>query len=52
MSKFIVMERGVKYRDVDKMVFISVKNVVIEREVLLRKSEWMKIKFLADFIRI
>lgn len=52
MSKFIVMECGVKYCDVDKMVFILVKNVVIECEVLLCKLEWMKIKFLVDFICI
>ncbi|MDI5454187.1 lipoyl synthase, partial [Salmonella enterica subsp. enterica serovar Cerro] len=40
----IVMERGVKYRDADKMALIPVKNVVTERDALLRKPEWMKIK--------
>ncbi|MDI5454035.1 lipoyl synthase, partial [Salmonella enterica subsp. enterica serovar Cerro] len=44
MSKPIVMERGVKYRDADKMALIPVKNVVTERDALLRKPEWMKIK--------
>lgn len=44
MSKPIVMERGVKYRDADKMALIPVKNVATEREALLRKPEWMKIK--------
>lgn len=43
MSKPIVMERGVKYRDADKMALIPVKNVATEREALLRKPEWMKI---------
>ncbi len=45
MSKPIVMERGVKYRDADKMALIPVKNVATEREALLRKPEWMKINF-------
>ncbi|VED36883.1 lipoyl synthase LipA [Escherichia coli] len=40
MSKPIVMERGVKYRDADKMALIPVKNVATEREALLRKPEW------------
>ena len=52
MSKPIVMERGVKYRDADKMALIPVKNVATEREALLRKPEWMKIKLPADSTRI
>ncbi len=52
MSKPIVMERGVKYRDADKMALIPVKNVASEREALLRKPEWMKIKLPADSSRI
>ncbi|SUG67283.1 lipoic acid synthetase [Salmonella enterica subsp. enterica] len=52
MSKPIVMERGVKYRDADKMALIPVKNVVTERDALLRKPEWMKIKLPADSTRI
>ena len=52
MSKPIVMERGVKYRDADKMALIPVKNVATEREALLRKPEWMKIKLPADSSRI
>lgn len=51
MSKPIVMERGVKYRDADKMALIPVKNVATEREALLRKPEWMKIKLPADSTR-
>ncbi len=51
MSKPIVMERGVKYRDADKMALIPVKNVATEREALLRKPEWMKIKLPADSSR-
>lgn len=34
MSKPIQMERGVKYRDADKMALIPVKNVVTERQEL------------------
>ena len=52
MSKPIVMERGVTYRDADKMALIPVKNVATEREALLRKPEWMKIKLPADSSRI
>ncbi len=52
MSKPIVMERGVKYRDADKMALIRFKNVATEREALLRKPEWMKIKLPADSSRI
>ncbi len=48
MSKPIQMERGVKYRDADKMALIPVKTIVTEREELLRKPEWMKIKLPAD----
>ena len=32
MSKPIQMERGVKYRDADKMALIPVKTVVTERQ--------------------
>ncbi len=35
MSKPIQMERGVKYRDADKMALIPVKTIVTEREELL-----------------
>ena len=52
MSKPIQMERGVKYRDADKMALIPVKTVVTERQELLRKPEWMKIKLPADSSRI
>jgi lipoic acid synthetase len=52
MSKPIQMERGVKYRDADKMALIPVKTVVTERQELLRKPEWMKIKLPADSTRI
>lgn len=45
MSKPIQMERGVKYRDADKMALIPVKNVVTERQELLRKPEWLKSSF-------
>jgi len=52
MSKPIQMERGVKYRDADKMALIPVKTVAVERQEMLRKPEWMKIKLPADSSRI
>lgn len=47
MSKPIQMERGVKYRDADKMALIPVKTVAVDRQEILRKPEWMKIKLPA-----
>lgn len=44
MSKPIQMEKGVKYRDADKMALIPVKNMPEEQKEVLRKPEWMKIK--------
>ncbi|MGL4601295.1 MAG: lipoyl synthase [Plesiomonas sp.] len=52
MSKPIQIERGVKYRDADKMALIPVKNVAVEQSAVLRKPEWMKIKLPADSSRI
>ncbi|MGL6297394.1 MAG: lipoyl synthase, partial [Plesiomonas sp.] len=52
MSKPIQIERGVKYRDADKMALIPVKNVAVEQPAVLRKPEWMKIKLPADSSRI
>ena len=52
MSKPIQMERGVKYRDADKMALIPVKTVAVDRQEILRKPEWMKIKLPADSSRI
>lgn len=52
MSKPIQIERGIKYRDADKMALIPVKNVVTEREEILRKPDWMKIRLPADSTRI
>lgn len=51
MSKPIVMERGVKYRDADKMALIPLKRGNRARSPL-RKPEWMKIKLPADSTRI
>lgn len=51
MSKPIQIERGVKYRDADKMALIPVKNVAAEQSERLRKPEWMKIKLPADSTR-
>ncbi len=52
MSKPIQMERGVKYRDADKMALIPIKNMPTEQKEVLRKPEWMKIKLPADSQRI
>src|SRR5476651_1649876 len=52
MSKPIQMERGVKYRDADKMALIPVKTVVSDRQEMLRKPAWMKIKLPADSTKI
>ncbi|CAM4037471.1 lipoyl synthase [Vibrio neonatus] len=52
MSKPIQMEKGVKYRDADKMALIPTKTVPVERSEVLRKPEWMKIKLPADSQRI
>ncbi len=43
MSKPIQMEKGVKYRDADKMALIPVKNMPTEQKEVLRKPDWMKI---------
>lgn len=52
MSKPIQMERGVKYRDADKMALIPVKNMPTETAERLRKPDWMKIKLPSDSQRI
>ncbi|KKA46291.1 MULTISPECIES: lipoyl synthase [unclassified Salinivibrio] len=52
MSKPIQMERGVKYRDADKMALIPVKNMPTEQKEVLRKPDWMKIKLPAETARI
>ncbi|MGK2946568.1 MAG: lipoyl synthase [Candidatus Malihini olakiniferum] len=52
MSKPIQIERGVKYRNADKIALIPVSTVVTKRHELLRKPEWMKIKLPADSSRI
>ncbi len=52
MSKPIQMERGVKYRDADKMALIPVKNMPVEQTEIIRKPDWMKIKLPSDTQRI
>ena len=52
MSKPIQMEKGVKYRDADKMALIPVKNMPAEQKEVLRKPDWMKIKLPSDSKRI
>ncbi len=52
MSKPIQMEKGVKYRDADKMALIPTKTVAVEKHEVLRKPDWMKIKLPSDSQRI
>lgn len=44
MTKSSRIEAGVKLRDADKMAHIPIKIVPTERETMLRKPEWLKIK--------
>lgn len=52
MSRPIQMERGVKYRDADKMALIPVKTIRTDHTEILPRPEWMKIKLPADSSRI
>ncbi len=52
MSKPIHIERGVKYRDADKMALIPVKNLPTQAQLILKKPDWMKVKLPADTQRI
>ncbi|WP_221074231.1 lipoyl synthase [Agarivorans aestuarii] len=51
-AKKVRMEPGVKLRDADKMAFIPVKVIPSEKETMLRKPDWMRIKLPADTTRI
>ncbi len=51
-EKKVRMEPGVKLRDADKMAFIPVKVIPSEKETMLRKPEWMRIKLPSDSTRI
>lgn len=46
------MEAGVKLRDADKMAHIPIKVVPSEREKMLRKPEWLRIKLPRSSERI
>ncbi len=46
------MEKGVKYRDADKMALIPVKNMPTEKAERLPKPDWMKIKLPSSNARI
>ncbi len=51
-SKPVRIEPGVKLRDADKMALIPVKIVPTERDQMLRKPEWLKVKLPASTQRI
>ena len=46
------MEAGIKLRDADKMAHIPIKVVPSERETMLRKPEWLRIKLPRSSERI
>ncbi|QZO12115.1 lipoyl synthase [Pseudoalteromonas piscicida] len=52
MSKPVKMEPGVKLRDAEKMALIPVKVMPTEREEMLRKPEWLKIRLPKSSERI
>src|SRR5690554_305751 len=52
MSKPVRIEPGVKLRDADKMALIPVQVVPTEREEMLRKPEWLKVRLTASTERI
>lgn len=52
MTKPIQIQRGVKYRDADKMALIPVTSIDSKPQEVLRKPEWMKIKLPTDSSRI
>ncbi len=52
MSKPVRIEPGVKLRDADKMALIPVKIVPTERDQMLRKPSWLKVKLPASTQRI
>ncbi|MCG7538135.1 lipoyl synthase [Pseudoalteromonas sp. OF7H-1] len=52
MSKPVKMEPGVKLRDAEKMALIPVKIMPTEREEMLRKPEWLKIRLPKSSERI
>ncbi|MEX1222264.1 lipoic acid synthetase [Pseudidiomarina planktonica] len=52
MSKPVRVEPGVKMRDADKMALIPVKVVPTERDEMLRKPSWLKVKLPSSTQRI
>lgn len=52
MTKTARMEPGVKLRDAEKMALIPVKVLPTERDEMLRKPEWLKIKLPKSTERI
>ena len=52
MSKPVKMQPGVKLRDAEKMALIPVKVMPTEKEEMLRKPEWLKIRLPKSSERI
>ncbi len=51
-SRPLKLEPGVKMRDADKMSLIPIKVIPSERETMLKKPDWMKIKLPSSNARI
>ncbi|MGL9769229.1 MAG: lipoyl synthase [Sodalis sp. (in: enterobacteria)] len=52
MSKLIQMDGGIKYRYTDKIASLPIKTIAMERQEILRKPAWIKIKLPTDLTRI
>ncbi|SNC59001.1 lipoyl synthase [Sodalis endosymbiont of Henestaris halophilus] len=52
MNKPTQMKRGVKYRHLDKMTLIPIKNIAVKLQDSLHKPSWIKIKLPVDSSRI
>jgi lipoic acid synthetase len=52
MSKPVKIQAGVKLRDAEKMALIPVKVMPTEKEAMLRKPEWLKIRLPKSSERI
>lgn len=52
MSKPVRVEPGVKMRDADKMALIPVQIIPTERDQMLRKPSWLKVKLPSSTERI
>ncbi|MFP3014363.1 MAG: lipoyl synthase [Arsenophonus sp.] len=52
MNRLIKIERGIKYRDSNKISAINIKTLITDNVKILPKPKWLKIKLPADSTRI